>query len=201
MRRFPFERDNWFVCLWMSQCNWERPQHRNWQSIRRKGSIWPTQLWGNGLYSGYGAVPIDCQFRCWGLSQLRCDIFALVHTVGFSQCTSMDGTSKTVASNIPKEMYQMFVLIISIRFVLFRLLYFWFLKCLESVSVSVSVSISRWLQKVFCNHSLPGNGYGRPSVTICWGGGGVNEFGWLQKVFHNHSLAENGYGKPSVTIH
>ena len=36
---------------------------------------------------------------------------------------------------------------------------------LESVSVSVSVSVSEWLQ-VFHNHSPPGDGYGRPSVTI-----------------------------------
>ena len=41
----------------------------------------------------------------------------------------------------------------------------WFLKCLESVSVSLPVSVSRWLQ-VFRNHSLLGDGYKRPSVTI-----------------------------------
>ena len=39
-------------------------------------------------------------------------------------------------------------------------------KRLESVSVSISISGFRWLRKVFHNHSLLENGYGRPSVTI-----------------------------------
>ena len=61
-------------------------------------------------------------------------------------------------------------------------------KRLESVSVSVSVSISGWLQKVFRNHTLLENCYGRPSVTIDpltnWPSGQ-----WV-----------NGYRRSSVTI-
>ena len=38
------------IILLLSQPDWERPQHRNWQSIRRgtQGSIWPMRLSGNG---------------------------------------------------------------------------------------------------------------------------------------------------------
>ena len=41
----------------------------------------------------------------------------------------------------------------------------WFLERVESVSLSLSVSVSGWLQ-VFHNRSLPMDGYGRPSVTV-----------------------------------
>ena len=45
----------------------------------------------------------------------------------------------------------------------------WFLKCLESVSVSISVSSFQWLQKV--------------SITIHRI---IFKFQWLWKTFHNH---------------
>ena len=64
----------------------------------------------------------------------------------------------------------------------------WFLKPLESVSVSVSVSVSRWLQKVFRNHSPLENCYRRPSVTIDpLTTGSIGQ--WV-----------NGYRRSSVTI-
>ena len=64
---------------------------------------------------------------------------------------------------------------------------------LQSVSVSVSVSIIGWLQKVFPNHPSCTDGYRRPSVS-------VSIIGWLQKVFPNHPSCTDGYRRPSVTI-
>ena len=76
---------------------------------------------------------------------------------------------------------------------------------LQSVSVSVSVSIIGWLQKVFPNHPSCTDGYRRPSVTIQFGRkmslDGYRRFsgtilisiicsGWLSKTFCNHLVTE-----------